>query len=432
MKPLAILAAPLASIALLAPSQEPAHVLTPEEVALALELSPVPPPPPQPTNAWADDPRAARLGRALFHDTRLSGPGTVSCATCHDPALGWSDGRALARGVGNLSRHSMTLWNVAYNRWFFWDGRKDSLWSQALAPLEDPREHATTRVEVARVLFEDGEYHSLYEEVFGPLPPLDEAARFPASARPVPDQPEHPESLAWAAMGADDRAAIDRVFVNTGKALEAFERRIVSRAAPFDRFVEGLREDDPEKLAALGPSAQRGFALFVGKARCVFCHDGPNFSDLEFHDNRIFVAEEGGDPGRKLGIRRLKKDPFNTLSAYADDRGETGRARLGFLVEDSHGGREFKTPTLRNVARTAPYMHEGQLATLEDVVRFYDTLEGAGPATTAERLIAPIGLSPTERADLVAFLHALTDESALDGLMPPVTGGDGRPAREPR
>jgi cytochrome c peroxidase len=400
------------------------HLLTPAEVELALELSPVPPPPPDPTNAWADDERAARLGQALFYDTRLSGPGTVSCATCHDPARGWSDGRNVARGVSNLSRHSMSLWNVAYNRWFFWDGRKDTLWSQALGPLEDPREQATTRVAIARVLFDDEGYRALYEEVFGALPPLDDRQRFPEDARPVPEQPEHPNSVAWRAMAPGDRDAIDRVFVHTGKALAAFERRILTRAAPFDRFVEGLRDGDPAKLSALEPGAQRGFALFAGKARCIFCHDGPTFSDLEFHDNRIFVAEEGGDPGRKLGIRQLKADPFNTLGGHADDGGETGRRKLGFLVEDSHAGREFKTPMLRNVALSPPYMHEGQLATLEDVVHFYDTLEGAAPATTIERLIAPIGLTPTERADLVAFLQSLTDDSALPGLLPP-SGDDG-------
>src|SRR5262249_8071991 len=160
---------------------------------------------------------------------------------------------------------------------------------------------------------------------------------FPAAARPVPDEPEHPEQLAWNGLSAADQERATRAFVDVGKALAAFERRIVSRASPFDRFVAGLRGGDASALRALDERAQRGAKLFVGRARCVLCHDGPNFTDLEFHDNRSPASEEGGDPGRRLGIRRLKQDPFNTLGAYADDGGATGRAKLERLLPDAHG-----------------------------------------------------------------------------------------------
>jgi cytochrome c peroxidase len=397
--------------------------LTPEELAIVLELSPLPPPPPDPTNAVADDPAAARLGQALFFDATLAGPGTVSCATCHDPAQSWTDGRALARGLANHPRHTMTLWNVAHNRWFFWDGRKDSLWSQALAPLEDPREHGGSRLQVAHRLASDPGYARAYAEVFGPLPDLSDARRFPPEGRPVPEEPEHAHNVAWSSMDPDDQFLIDRIFADAGKAIAAFERRIESRRAPFDVFVEGLRTGDPAKLAALDERARRGLALFIGKARCLFCHDGPNFTDLEFHDNRIPVSEQGSDPGRKLGLRKLQKDPFNSRGPFADDGGETARAKLGFLVQDSHGvTKEFKTPTLRNVARTAPYMHEGQFPTLASVIEFYSTLANASPESENERLIQPLGLSSEEKADLVAFLESLTDESLPAELLgPPAT-----------
>ena len=398
--------------------QDAGVVLTPEEIETALELSPLPPPPDDPTNAVASNPAAARLGQALFFDERLSGPGTVSCATCHDPAKSWTDGRSLARGVANLPRHSMTLWNVAYNRWFFWDGRKDTLWSQALGPLEDEREHATSRLAILHLVADDPGYRRAWTEVFGELPPLADTQRFPREGRPVPAEPEHPHNVAWSSMSADDQAAVDRAFANVGKAIAAFERRLVSGRSPFDRFVEGLRTQDAEAVVALDESALRGFQLFIGKGRCVFCHDGPNFTDLEFHDNRIPVGEEGADPGRKLGLRRLLADPFNSRGAFADDGGRSGRDKLGLLMDDSHGGKSFKTPTLRNVARTAPYMHEGQFATLADVVHFYDTLEHASPEGN-ERLVAPIGLSEQERADLVAFLESLTDEGLPPELMAP-------------
>jgi cytochrome c peroxidase len=394
-------------------------VLADAERTVLLELSPLPEPPPDPTNSVHADPAAARLGQALFFDPRLSADGTVSCATCHVPEKSWTDGRALARGISGLPRHTMTLWNVAHNRWFFWDGRKDTLWSQALAPLEDEREHGTSRLAVLHVLHADEGYRRAYADVFGPLPELADERRFPQTARPAPHTPEHPHHVAWESMSAADQEAATRAFVNVGKALAAFQRGLVSRSAPFDVFVAGLRTGDAAKLAAISPAAQRGAALFAGKARCFLCHDGPLFSDLEFHDNRVPVGEEGGDPGRKLGIRRLQADPLNSRSVFADDGGETGRLKVGLLVSDSHGGNLFKTPTLRNVARTAPYMHEGQLATLADVVRFYDTLEGAAPETSGEKILQPLGLTEAERADLVAFLESLTDESLPDELRGP-------------
>ncbi|MHC5211367.1 MAG: cytochrome-c peroxidase [Planctomycetota bacterium] len=397
-------------------SEHPAVVLAPDELLLALSFSPLPEVPSDPTNAWADDPAAARLGQALFYDPRLSGPGTVSCATCHDPAKGFGDQRRLARGVRNHPRHSMTLWNVAFQRWFFWDGRKDSLWSQALAPLEDPREHAGSRLQFAHLLASDPDYARAYGEVFGPLPDLSDPARFPAEGRPVPGEDGHEHARAWAGMTAEDRALVDRVFVNMGKAIAAYERLLVARDAPFDRFVTGVRDGDPDGLAALSPSAQRGFALFAGEARCVLCHDGPVFSDLEFHSNRVPTGE-GTDPGRALGILGLLEDPFNGASVHADDGGETARTKLSFPQVGWELPGSFRTPSLRNVEVTAPYMHEGQIATLEEVVAFYSSLEGAAPpGKHDERILEPLHLDASQQSDLLAFLRALTDERLPDEL----------------
>ena len=332
------------------------------------------------------------------------------------PEKSWTDGKALGAGLSGLPRHTMTLWNVAANRWFFWDGRKDTLWSQALAPLEDAREHGTSRLAIAHLLARDAGYRRAYAEVFGALPGLD---GLPPHGRPVPGEPEHEHQRAWDTLAAAQQTDVTRAFVNVGKAIAAFERRLVSRAAPFDRFVAGLRDGDAAKLAALTPAAQRGAALFVGKARCVLCHDGPLFSDLEFHDNRTPVGEEGGDPGRKLGIRRLRADPLAGTSSWADDGGASGRRKVKPLIDDSHGGKQFKTPSLRNVARTAPYMHEGQLATLAEVVHFYSTLERATPEAGGERLIQVLGLSAREQVDLLAFLESLTDEALPAELLGP-------------
>ena len=392
--------------------------LSEEEVAIVLGFSPVPAPPPDPTNAVYENAAAARLGHALFYDEILSGPGAVSCATCHDPDKSWTDGRQLAKGVEHLPRHTMTLWNVAHSRWFFWDGRKDTLWSQALAPLEDPREHASSRLQIAHAIASDVDYARAYADVFGTLPDISDPSRFPAEGRPVPGEPEHPHAIAWESMAPDDREIVNRIFTNVGKALASFERAIISRRSPFDVFVEGLRESDAEKQRTLGDGARRGLKLFLGKARCHLCHDGPNFTDLEFHDNRVPISEEGADLGRRLGIRTVKNDPFNCSGPYADDGGNTGRTKLAF--PDAHGTRQFKTPTLRNVACTAPYMHEGQFASLQDVVEFYSNLERASPESLdSERLIQPLNLTTEEKADLVAFLESLTDEGVPDELRRP-------------
>lgn len=387
--------------------------------ALALEFSPLPPVPADPTNAVYESEAAARLGQALFYDERLSGPGNVSCATCHDPAQSFTDGRELAEAVAHLPRHTMTLWNVAYERWFFWDGRKDTLWSQALGPLEDPREHASSRLEIAHALADDPDYVRAYSDVFGAFPDLSDDARFPPAGRPVPEQDGHPQALAWASMTPADQEVINRVFSNVGKAIAAFERQLVSRDAPFDRYVAGLRSGDPGATEVLSESARRGLALFVGKGRCHLCHDGPNFTDGEFHTNLVPTGE-GVDPGRPLGIHQLMRDPFNSRSKYADDNGATGGRKLELVPADAHVPGEFKTPTLRNVARTAPYMHEGQIATLADVVEFYSTLENAAaPRVHGEKLIQPLHLTDQERADLVAFLESLTDEDLPEELLAP-------------
>ncbi|GJM23177.1 MAG: methylamine utilization protein [Planctomycetota bacterium] len=386
-------------------------MLTPEQIELAREFSPLPEPPADPTNAVYEDLDAALLGQALFFDTRFSSNGEVSCATCHEPALGFGDGRKLAKGVAHHPRHSMTLWNVAYNRWFFWDGRKDSLWSQALGPLEDAREHGSSRLEIVHALADAPELVRAYTEVFGAFPNVSDSSRFPAAGRPVAEQPRHPHQVAWDTMSADDQRTVNRVFTNFGKLLAAYQRQLVSRRAPFDVFVEGLADNDPEKLAALSPSAQRGFTLFAGKAACHICHDGPTFSDLEFHSNRVATGE-GVDPGRALGVLQLKVDPFNGASEFADDGGARATRKLQITPRGWHIPGEFKTPSLRNVAVTAPYMHEGQIATLAEVVHFYSTLEGAAPPDPkGEKLITAVQLTDAEQADLIAFLESLTDES---------------------
>ena len=409
MRRLALLAL-LALLATAACAPRPAVDFSEAERAALLTLSPKPPLPADPTNRWADDPCAARLGRALFFDPRLSADGSVSCASCHVPELGFTDGRALGEGMGTTARHVPTLWNTAYNRWWFWDGRADTAWSQVLGPMESRNEHGGTRTGIARIVAGDAGLRAAYERLFGALPPLEDLARFPAEARPDPWERWSPHALAWKGMAQADRDAIDEVAANVAKALGAFERNLVGGEAPFDRFVAALRGEGGD-IRALSPAAQRGARVFIGKGRCTTCHHGPLLSDLEFHDLHLESAVlEPRDTGRFRGIELLRLDPFNSAGRFADDGGATAE-KLEYLVQQPENWGQFKTPSLRNVARTPPYMHDGRFATLQDVVHYYRTLEGAvPPASHAERTLQAVDLTDGEAAELVAFLEALDEE----------------------
>jgi cytochrome c peroxidase len=326
-----------------------------------LQHSPLEGPPPDLTNRVADDPRAARLGQRLFFDKRLSSNGELSCATCHVPEKSFSDGKQLAEGIGRAKRHAPSLWNVAWQRWFFWDGRIDTLWGQAMQPLEDPNELGSSRTALARTIASDPEMRTEFEALFGALPPQLDAATLPDQARPIPSDADHPHARAWEALGAERRAAVEAVAVNALKAIAAYERRLVSRGAPFDVFIEGLRENEPNKIAALSPSAQRGARLFVGRADCRSCHSGPLFSDGEFHD--LMLPPLGGgrpsDAGRYAGIERLLGDPLRSAGPFSDaPDGERART-LERLARGPETYAQLRTPSLRNVAAPRPTCTRG-------------------------------------------------------------------------
>lgn len=378
------------------------------------------PVPPDPTNRYADDDRAAHFGQYLFFDTRFSANGQVSCATCHDPAKGFADGLPLGRGLQELTRHSMTLWNVGRNRWFFWDGRADTLWAQALQPFENELEMGGNRVRILRQIAADPPLREAYEALFGSLPDLADGSRFPPDARPVAENAAHPHHAAWMAMREADQEAVNQAFVNVAKAIAAYERRIISRNAPFDRFVEGLRTGDAALRQALTPQQQQGLRLFIGQANCRLCHFGPDFTDHEFHNNGVPPLRKGlsQDAGRFDGIGRLRADPFRAESSYSDDPTGPVAQRAGFLARTPESWGQFRTPTLRNIGQTGPYMHQGQFETLEDVVEFYSTLRGqVRVGHHQETILTALNLSAEEKAALVSFLKSLTGEPLPDELL---------------
>ncbi len=383
-------------------------------------------PPPEPTNVFADDPAAAALGQQYFFDPAYSGSGQISCASCHDPATGFQDRRGpAALGLVSSERHVPSCLNVAAGRdgsdtnWQFWDGRSDSLWSQALGPPENPAEMGGTRATVAYMVYD--RYRDAHESVFGPLPQLrDDAGRalFPTLA--APGDP------AWEALSLPQRDDLNRVYVEFGKAVAAYERRLMKTSSAFDVWYdEAILADEPSD--ALTDQQLRGLRLFVGKANCVACHNGPNFTDQDFHN--LGLRHEGKyagtqDYGRAEGIDELTQAEWNCTSQWSDHPDKSRCAVLELrLTERAEGA--FKTPTLRNISETAPYMHTGQFDTLEEVVRFYD--QGGhddGFVGTPDQRIQPLSLSETEIQDLVAFLTALTgDALPLSLTTPPILPG---------
>lgn len=391
---------------------------TPEERQLIESLAIDGPmiPPPDPTNAYADDPRAAALGQALFVDTALSRDGSVSCATCHQPERHFTDGLRVAEGLFPGSRNTPTVVGAAFSPWQLWDGSKDSLWSQALGPFENPLEHGFSRVDVVRIVWTS--YRSQYEGVFGPLPPMNLHHRFPPQARPDPTDPDGAANRGWQTMTEEDRAAIDAAFANTGKALAAFQRRLVPRPAPFDRYVRDLVAGR-DRSDAMTEEAIEGLALFIGKAECISCHDGPRFTDDAFHNLGVPTNPDlfAPDRGRVEGALGVLDDPFNCWSPLSD--APENCAELRFLdptFEDFDGA--FKTPSLRDVARTAPYMHAGQFATLREVIDFYDELPGEPPVGHREFTLQPLELSEKEKDALEAFLHALSGQPQPARVVP--------------
>jgi cytochrome c peroxidase len=273
------------------------------------------------------------------------------------------------------------VWNVGFARWFGWDGASDTLWRQSIKPILNPIELAADANHVTALLRSDSDLAARYANAFGSLP----------RATP-PDE---------------------KTLVNTGKAIAAYLETLVSQRSPFDDFRDALANGDRKAAARYPVAAQRGLKIFVGKGNCSLCHFGPLFTNGEFGDVGIpyFTANGSVDPGRYGGIKELLADRFNALGPYSDD--PTGavasKTRHVFLQHRNFG--EFKVPGLRNVALTAPYMHNGSLATLRDVVLHYSDLDEERLHSDGERILRPLKLSPREVDDLVAFLESLTDRS---------------------
>ena len=389
------------------PAREPLTDVQRRRIAGLAQLSP---PPADPTNQFSNNQVAARLGQRLFFDERMSRNGEISCATCHVPELGFADGLPLPMGLAEGERHTPSLLNVGWHRWFFWDGRADTLWSQALHPFEKDAEFGTTRMKVIHHVAEDPILRREYEAVFGPLPPLEDETRFPRSAQPSGD-PKHPDTLAWQNMTAEDQQLVNRIFANIGKAIAAYEHQLNTTNSPFDDFASAMLANDERAMAEYDSDAYEGMLLFIGEAGCRQCHNGPMFSDLEFHNIGIPPGHGGlpQDAGRWEGIDVLQKNPFRANGPFSDSpESQRGRSTASLIRSSEHWG-AFRTPSLRNLNRTAPFMHQGQFATLKDVLAFYNTLDDMVVLDHhQETVLQPLDLDERQLAQLETFLLSLS------------------------
>lgn len=353
-----------------------------EEVRAIGSHGPWPPPPSvDPSNRVSGKPAAVALGERLFNDVRLSGDASMSCASCHKAERNWSDGRARAIGRGELDRRTPSLWNVGHGHWFGWDGAADSLWAQSLRPIIEPREMASSAGRVAGLLRSDPRLNCFYRRAYR------------------------------AAPGDDDEALL----VDAAKALAAFQETLVSPRTAFDEFRDALLAGDGEGAARYPATAQRGLKIFIGPGKCNACHFGPRFTNGEFGDVGIpfFVRPGEVDFGRLGGLAKLTASPFNRLGPYSDDKSGSSALRTRHVQRLHANFGEFRVPGLRQLGSTGPYMHNGHLATLQDVVRHYSEVSPDRLHSDGVPLVRPLGLSADDQVDLVAFLRSLAAEPAV-------------------
>lgn len=331
---------------------------------------------PDPSNRLSGNTEAIAFGRKLFFSTRLSGDNTKSCVSCHAADEAFANGRVIKENLLTLDRNTLSLLNVRYNRWFGWDGVNDNLWAQSIRPIVSSKEMNLPKAKL-RTVIRESTFTKPYRQFFGEIS-------------------EHSDDL---------------VLVNIGKALAAFQETLLTERTSFDSFRDAIANKNWDEAAKYPASAQRGLSLFSGRGNCSFCHSGPLFTNGEFHDAGVpyFIRPGVVDSGRHQGIIDLKQSPFTLASDYSDDPKKMGAWAVEKVARLHSNFGIFRVPSLRNVANTAPYMHNGSLATLEDVVSHYSNINMERLHVDGEAVLKPLNLSKQEVNDLVAFLKSLSE-----------------------
>jgi len=368
MRPGIVLGFALAALFPGSGTAEEGPAFTESEIKAILAHGPWPAPgTTDPSNRASGKRDAVEFGERLFFEQRLSAAGKFSCGTCHVPERNWTDNQTRGAAAAEVDRNTPTLMNIRLGHWFGWDGASDSLWSQSIKPILDPRELGATPRHVAELLRSDEQLACRYRKTFGAAP-----------------------------SASDD----ELVLVDVGKALAAFMEMLDSPPTPFDQFRNALARGERVAPWRYSEAAQRGLRIFIGKGGCDRCHSGPNFSDGEFHSNGFSALGKRTDSGRVEGAKRVSESRFNLLGPYNDDpsRSTAEGTRRALNVPGETGA--FKVPTLRHMLLTPPYGHHGEIERLADVVRHYS--ETGGPE------FKPLRLTAAEQTDLVVFLESLS------------------------
>lgn len=355
----------------------------------------------------------AELGYRLFREKSLSLDGKVACESCHLEESSFADTKAFSEGLATTQLNAPALVNMGFQRHFFWDGRADSLAAQALEPVENPDEHGFSRLGLAYILLK--KHSELYEYAFGPFPKdlADYLRDFTEVPHAYPKRADLPNTLAtghrrpqteqnpdwianYQALSPRLQQQLGEVFLNFGRALAWYQRGLLAINSPFDAFLKQYNPEaaEPIWVEGFGVREWQGLQLFIGKAGCVRCHGGPLLSDQEFHFTGIALQKS---PGRLAGLALYEANPYKCLDSKLCEKPT--------IDADSDPAYQQKTPSLRNVALTAPYMHDGSLADLRAVLERYNQppqVDGQDPR------IEGLDLSSEELTDLEAFLRSLS------------------------
>jgi cytochrome c peroxidase len=360
-----------------------------------------------PSNRFDGNPDAIALGRTFFFDSGLSANGTVSCATCHVSNGAIVPNESMPAGLGRKHRSVMPVAGAAFQDFFFWDGRADSLWAQALAPIEHPQEHDLTRTEA--VAYVRQTYSQAISELKGN--PLLAEADWEATTEPASPLGNSEERQAWAALDAREQKKIDLAFTEIGKFIAAYEATLLPPQTAWDVAVN-MADTDATALQALPDSALRGFMLFQGKARCADCHLGPLFSDGDFHNTSLPQPHAGPlDLGRQAVVGDIARAEFGCRS-ITSDAPEGYCLKIDYLslaMERAMGA--FRTPSLRQVLQRKVLGHSGQISDLAQMLEHYNDAPAGmhghlvGKDSLSE--LVPLKLTESELADLRDFLEQL-------------------------
>lgn len=353
-------------------------LLSADEIEQTLSFGPWPPSfQSDPSNRVSNNAGAIALGEALFNDPVLSVDGAISCASCHDPEHAFTTPEARALGRVLLDRNTPSLRNLAGLRWYGWGGKSDNLWAASLHPIIEEQEMAHN-ADSLKTAISESTYIDEFEAMFGDIQIQDS----------------------------------ELVLVNIAKTLSAYLETLATDRTQFDEFRDALENQDLAAAASYPEAAQRGLQLFIGRGNCVLCHNGPRFSNNEFHDAGVpyFLNETEVDEGRFGGLNFLLSSPYTLDGDWNDDPNRQGAWAVRNVRRSHSDFGTFRTPSLRGVSETAPYMHNGSLSDLNAVIRHYSKIDTERLHADGEAILSELNLSEQEIADLVAFLVTLSKE----------------------